>query len=335
MKIYTGTGDEGYTSLLDGTRVAKNDIRIDLIGNLDQVTSFLGFAKNHTEDKKLISDIEEIQKLMMEIMADIAESKSKSSRVDKNIVDKIEKLIDEYQIKFEAENKFIIPGKNKTSAILDVTRTIVRNSERKMVQVAEKYPLVDFERKYINRLSDFLYTAARYIDFKEEITEEVVKILNENYKFEGSKNIEDTLLNKGNKISLNTAKILIEIMEKKAENMKFSAVISAADDSGSLIAMHFMDGALPVSLDVSIKKAYTAAATKISTEELGRLSQPGNPLYGINHANEKIIIFGGGQPLLVNGKVVGSLGVSGGTVEQDTELVNYGFEVFNNKFLNR
>jgi uncharacterized protein GlcG (DUF336 family) len=82
-----------------------------------------------------------------------------------------------------------------------------------------------------------------------------------------------------------------------------------------------MDGTLPVSTELAVSKAYTAAAVRMPTHKLGELAQPGGELYGIQHThNGRIVLFGGGYPLCVAGQVVGGIGVSGGTVEQDMRV---------------
>lgn len=130
-------------------------------------------------------------------------------------------------------------------------------------------------------------------------------------------------------LTLEKAKKLIEKVEEKAREMDLSVVIAVADKSARPVAVHCMDDAYIASFDIALNKAYTSAGLKMSTAELSRLSAPGGPLYGIQHSNQgKIIIFGGGEALSVKGKIVGALGVSGGTLEQDTALAAYGREIF-------
>lgn len=89
-----------------------------------------------------------------------------------------------------------------------------------------------------------------------------------------------------------------------------------------------MDGAYIASYDIAVNKTYTSAGLKMSTAKLGELSQPGQPLYGIQFTNEgKIVIFGGGEPLESEGNIIGALGVSGGSAEEDTFLAAYGREI--------
>lgn len=134
---------------------------------------------------------------------------------------------------------------------------------------------------------------------------------------------------KKKKMSLALAKSLIEKVEEKANEIKVAAVIAVSDEAGRITAVHCMDGAYIASYDIAVNKTFTSAGLKMSTAELAGLAQPGQPLYGIQHTNEgKIVIFGGGEPLEIDGKIIGALGVSGGTAEQDTMLAAYGKEVF-------
>lgn len=130
-----------------------------------------------------------------------------------------------------------------------------------------------------------------------------------------------------------TAKIaqqMIAAAEKKADKIGVPMVIAVVDQGGNLVAQLRQDDALLVSIDLALNKAYSAVAAKMSTETLGTVSQPGGPLYGIHTAdNGRIVIFGGGLPIEENGKIVGAIGVSGGSVEQDTACAEAGLAAFN------
>ena len=111
--------------------------------------------------------------------------------------------------------------------------------------------------------------------------------------------------------------------------MGVKAVVAVADNGGNPVAVQSMDGAYLASWDIALQKSYTVVALKMSTKELAALAAPGAPLYGIQFTNQgKIVIFGGGEPLVAGGKIVGGLGVSGGTAEQDTALAAYGRDRF-------
>lgn len=126
-------------------------------------------------------------------------------------------------------------------------------------------------------------------------------------------------------MSLKLAVRLIEAVEKKAQEMDMRVVIAVSDASGRPVAVHCMDNAYHGSFDVALGKIYTATAFQMSTKELARLCQPGQDLYGLQFSNEgKVMILGGGEPLMVGNTMIGALGVSGGSAAQDTELAAYG-----------
>lgn len=130
-------------------------------------------------------------------------------------------------------------------------------------------------------------------------------------------------------MTLDVARKLIRKVEDKAAEMGLNVVVAVSNRAARPVAVECMDDSYIVSYDVAVKKAYTVVAIKMSTKELKPLCQPGAPLYGIELTNDgQIVIFGGGVPLKVGGQVIGGLGVSGGTEEQDTYLAEYGASVF-------
>ena len=129
-------------------------------------------------------------------------------------------------------------------------------------------------------------------------------------------------------MDLRLAKALIDRIEHKASEMGVRAVIAVSDASGRPVAIHVMDGAYIGSFDIALNKTYTSAAFRMSTAKLGELAAPGGSLYGIQFTNQgKVVIFGGGEPLMWNGEMIGAVGVSGGTAEQDTVLGAYGRDI--------
>lgn len=130
-------------------------------------------------------------------------------------------------------------------------------------------------------------------------------------------------------ITLNDAKRVIAAAEKKAQEIGQPMNIAIADGGGNLVAHVRMDEAWIGSVDISIKKAYTSRAFNISTKDLGENAQPGQQFYGIHASNDgKIMIFAGGIPLTKEGKVVGAIGVSGGSGEQDHAVAQAGVAAF-------
>ncbi|MBO7208484.1 MAG: heme-binding protein [Clostridia bacterium] len=133
------------------------------------------------------------------------------------------------------------------------------------------------------------------------------------------------------KLTLEIADKLIDAVNEKAKEMGVNAVCAVSNSEGNIIAVKCMDNSYIASYDIAVNKAFTVTALKMSTKTLKPMAQPGQPLYGIQFTNNgKIVIFGGGDPLYHNGEIVGGLGVSGGTEEQDTILSEYGSKIFEN-----
>ena len=131
-------------------------------------------------------------------------------------------------------------------------------------------------------------------------------------------------------MGLDLALQLMAAARKKSEEIGVPMVIAVVDASGNLVAEQRMDQALLVSIDIALNKAYTAVAVKIPTHELAPLSQPGQPLFGIHNADGgRIIIFGGGFPLKHGNEIIGGIGVSGGSVEEDIQCATAALERFN------
>lgn len=132
-----------------------------------------------------------------------------------------------------------------------------------------------------------------------------------------------------NKLTLDLAKKLIDGAEKEAKEINVQMVISVVDDGGNLIATHRMDDAWLASIEIAQNKAWTSVALKTSTGDLAEATVPNAELYGLNTTNQgKIVLFGGGIPLVKEGNVIGAVGVSGGAVAQDTQVAEAAVKVF-------
>ena len=131
-------------------------------------------------------------------------------------------------------------------------------------------------------------------------------------------------------MTLAVARRLSEKVKEKAKEMGVNAVVAVSNKAAHPVLVECMDDSFIASYDIALNKAYTVVALKMPTSELKKLSQPGGSLYGIQFTNQgKIVIFGGGEPLYNRkGELIGGLGVSGGTEQQDTALAQYGKEAF-------
>ena len=175
-KIYTKTGDDGTSGLIGGTRVGKSDKRLEAYGTVDELNSWIGLIKTEAVEDAVTSTLELIQNKLFVIGSQLATDPEKSDLRDKlpcNEADIIhlEKEIDRMQNLLPALNNFILPGGSTLAAYTHVARTVCRRAERR-IAVLEKDPTIQNTIiVFINRLSDYLFVLARYINFKKGFEE--------------------------------------------------------------------------------------------------------------------------------------------------------------------
>ena len=345
MNIYTKNGDKGTTDLVRTKNVSKSDDRIGLVGTIDELTSHIGVVKTLLTDGETIRMLEKIQETLITVMAGVADPYNREYHINDDKTQLLEEEIDRMEGLFDRPKKFILPGGTRLSAETDVARTVARRAERALASVGVKFGADTGAKKYMNRLADYLYVLARWEDAKnsgkaeesegteQKNREESEKRMEENRNTSVSEAvIQEVMKRMGiqGRITLESAKRLIEKIEKEAVRQGKKAVIAVCGPDGNPIAVHVMDGAFLVSFDVAMKKAYTSVAVKMSTKELSVLAQPGQTFYGVDKMDGgKIVIFGGGVPLKVGDTIIGGLGVSGGTGEEDHALAESGLSVLN------
>lgn len=193
MKIYTRTGDKGTTGLFGGKRVRKDNIRIEAVGAIDEVNSVIGVAivqiinqppkaSLATGEKSLIrNQLSKIQGDLFEIGAVLATPQRvrvKEKRIHKEFTSHLkdrtsefEELIDGLTTKLPPMKSFILPGGSKEGAFLHLARTVCRRAERRIVAFSQKERVDREIIKYMNRLSDLLFTMARFVNTQKNITE--------------------------------------------------------------------------------------------------------------------------------------------------------------------
>lgn len=164
MKVYTKTGDQGTTSLMNGISVSKSDDRIELLGTIAELSSHIGLAKVLSDDD-LKETLSHIQKNLIQIMAGVADPRDLNYRFSSDETTALENAIDEMEQSFPRAKEFILYGGCELSARLDVARAVARRSERRFRKVAQNYGADAKAVQYINRLSDYLYIRARYTDY--------------------------------------------------------------------------------------------------------------------------------------------------------------------------
>jgi ATP:cob(I)alamin adenosyltransferase len=323
--IYTKTGDKGQTSLFGGKRVTKNSLRVECYGTIDEANSMLGLAYSQTQRTEIKKYINNIQEKLFIVGAELASDEHGLSmlegKTNSKDVEYLESIIDNCLEIIGKQTAFVIPGINQASASMHVARTIIRRAERVIITLKEVEDVSEVLLKYVNRLSDVIFALARleetYVEI-EKTKELAIDIIKEKLKKELKIEIE---------FSLSNLKCMAEFAEEKAKEMNVPIVFSAVDAGGNLLILHRMEDSLLGSIDISINKAFTANAFKMPTHELAQISTPNNILYGIqNTNNNRVVIFGGGFPYLYNGKVVGAIGISGGSVEEDMKIGTYALE---------
>lgn len=342
MNIYTKNGDKGTTDLIRTKNVSKSDDRISLVGTIDELTSHLGLVKTMLDDPDVIRILEKIQGTLITVMAGVADPYNREYKISDDKTEVLEEEIDRMEGLFQRPKKFILPGACRLSAEIDVARTVARRAERALALVSVKFGADTGTKKYMNRLADYLYVLARYTDalYAGDTTAQKSPNPTETGKVAGMENSQNSAVNEAviqevlkrmgiqGRITLDSAKRLINKIEEEANRRGKKAVIAICGPDGNPIAVHVMDGAFLVSFDVALKKAYTSVAVKMSTMELSKLAQPGGTFYGVDKMDGgKIVIFGGGVPIKAGDTIIGGLGVSGGTGEEDHSLAEYGLSV--------
>ncbi len=169
MKIYTKQGDRGQTSLFGGKRISKDDLRVECYGTVDELNSFLGLARSFLDGKNICQkSLERLQSDLLRLGSDLAtpfESESLNvKRMDVDDIENLEKWIDEMSECLEPLTKFILPGGNSVQAAIHCARTICRRAERRLFTLTRTEKVNENALKYLNRLSDALFTLARFLE---------------------------------------------------------------------------------------------------------------------------------------------------------------------------
>ena len=404
MEVYTGYGDKGMTDLSHTKNVSKSDDRICLMGSVEELMSHIGLVRVLVDDVDVVRMLEKISETLKKIIDGVSDPYNREFKVSEDRTELLEEEIGRMKEIFSGEKLRILPGDSRVAAEVDVTRAVARRAERELALVSVKFGSDTGAKKYMNRLSDYFYVLARYVDVakieeKNESSEGVqgaVKaetagiVANVGVEAAGTVGssadvaagtlavdvraqdpqmvrkrdvqafdvqngtvttaaggntemaqndsiaantamIQEVLKRMGiqGRITLDSAKRLIEKIEQEALRRNKPSVIAICSPDGNPVAVHVMDGSFLVSFEVALKKAYTSVAVKMSTMELSRLTQPGQTFYGLGKMSDNIVIFGGGVPLKVGDTIIGGLGISGGTGEEDNSLAEYGLQVLN------
>lgn len=175
MKIYTRTGDDGTTSLFSGGRVRKDHLRVEAYGTVDELNSVLGVVRANTPSPQADAWLETVQNQLFILGSDLATPLDAQAnwitRMPEDDIAWLETTIDAMTDTLEPLSNFILPGGTRSAAYLHVARTVCRRAERIVVALAENEPINEWAQHYLNRLSDWLFTLARYENAQAGIAE--------------------------------------------------------------------------------------------------------------------------------------------------------------------
>ena len=346
MEMFTGSGDRGMTSLKRDRNVSKADDRIQAIGEIEDLITHIGMIKLHADDVSLKADLEKIQRNLLVCIEGISDPYHKDNKISEEEVKILTEKMENLKASYPMTAWEPLPGGCEASLRIDMARSVARRAERWLTSSDKKYGGQPVRKQYMNLLSNYLYALARYTDHVESkktaqpavavqpVVTVPAKPVNEKVPVaELTKEIviQEVLkrIQTMDRVTLDIAKKLIEKIEGYAVSVGKKAVVAVCGPDGNPIAVHVMDGAFLVSFDVAVKKAYTAVSVKMSTMELGKLVQPGQTFSGLEQIEkDKLVFFGGGVPLFAGDKLVGGLGISGGTGEEDHDIAEYALSVF-------
>ena len=220
----------------------------------------------------------------------------------------IENCILKYSNTLSLNDEYKIPEENEEVLIAYLLYIIIKKIQRRFMLLSKSRGIKLELINYISKSRDFFHIVYKFIQEKVMV-KYVIELVSEKL----------SSIDMDSNLSLEKARKIIRAGEKKAKEMNLSAVFAVVNSEGNLIIEERMDNAILVSVEVAYKKAYTAAALKLNTEDLTALVQPGAMFYGLQ-SDPKYIVFGGGMLLKVDGKIVGAVGVSGGSAQEDMEI---------------
>ena len=292
--------------------IEKSDFDENIILNTDINASLEKSIFNHIDEainliKKLdkFIDNQDFSNILKELSKKflLIKDKKNVSFETKNI----ENCILKYSNTLSLNDEYKIPEENEEVLIAYLLYIIIKKIQRRFTMLSKNREIKLELMNYINKSRDFSHIVYKSLQEKVMI-KYVVELISEKLS---SLDIDN--------LSLEKARKIIRAGEKKAKEMNLPAVFAIVNSEGNLIIEERMDNAILVSIDVAYKKAYTAAALKLNTEDLTALVQPGAMFYGLQ-SDPKYIVFGGGMLLKVDGKIVGAVGVSGGSAQEDMEI---------------
>ncbi|MDH5424344.1 MAG: cob(I)yrinic acid a,c-diamide adenosyltransferase [Gammaproteobacteria bacterium] len=158
-KIYTKTGDKGDTGMADGTRLAKNHIKVSVIGDVDELNSQMGLLVVEVANDEMKSKLNQIQHILFDLGAELTLPEYQA--IESAHVSLLEAYLDQLNEHLKPLDEFILPGGSRSAAVAHITRAVCRRLERSLVSLNREYPINKESMAFINRLSDLLFVIAR------------------------------------------------------------------------------------------------------------------------------------------------------------------------------
>ena len=301
--------------------IEKSDFDENIILNTDINTSLEKSIFNHIDEainliKKLdkFIDNQDFSNILKELSKKflLIKDKKNVSFETKNI----ENCILKYSNILSLNDEYKTPEENEEVLIAYLLYIIIKKIQRRFLLLSKSRGIRLELINYISKSRDFFHIVYKFIQEKVMV-KYVIELVSEKL----------SSIDMDNNLSLEKARKIIRAGERKAKEMNIAAVFAVVNPEGNLIIEERMDNAILVSIEVAYKKAYTAAALKLNTEDLTALVQPGAMFYGLQ-SDSKYIVFGGGMLLKVDGKIVGAVGVSGGSAQEDMEIAKACIKAF-------
>ncbi|WP_431222777.1 cob(I)yrinic acid a,c-diamide adenosyltransferase [Serratia sp. L9] len=325
MSIYTKTGDKGTTALFTGQRVKKSHPRVETYGTLDELNAALSLcaqAVQNDENRQLIAAV---QHQLFYFSAELASEGDTATASDRKTITadhihQLEQAVDRCMSALPPAQGFILPGNSEAGSRLHFARTLARRAERRLIELAEQVSVRQTLLQYLNRLSDCLYALARDEDQRQRL-QQITQTVAARY-LAASQNLgaPSPQTNNG-ELTFADVHQLLKLTVASALELSVPVVIAVADRHGNMIMTYRMPDTLLVSSELAPKKAWTAVAMKSATHQISAAIQPGGDLFQLEASlGGKVVTFGGGYPLWRNGQLIGGLGISGGSVEQDMHI---------------
>jgi len=293
--------------------IEKSDFDENIILNTDINTSLEKSIFNHIDEainliKKLdkFIDNQDFSNILKELSKKflLIKDKKNVSFETKNI----ENCILKYSNILSLNDEYKTPEENEEVLIAYLLYIIIKKIQRRFLLLSKSRGIRLELINYISKSRDFFHIVYKFIQEKVMV-KYVIELVSEKL----------SSIDMDSNLSLEKARKIIRAGERKAKEMNIAAVFAVVNPEGNLIIEERMDNAILVSVEVAYKKAYTAAALKLNTQDLTALVQPGAMFYGLQ-SDPKYIVFGGGMLLKVDGKIVGAVGVSGGSAQEDMEI---------------